>query len=181
MLFGNETEEMTVLATRIARPIHQRGLLADVVLAGLLLGPLAAPFLQAWGLLVPHMVSGMIYTMGMFVCPQPAQGLALYDGQIMAVCMRCYGTVLGLLLTRLLYVADSGTGRGWLPRYGLRALPIFAALIFAYAAEFAGQVLGWWRFDNLVVTAAGLITGIGLGLMFHPMLQGRIVATDRRV
>jgi uncharacterized membrane protein len=116
--------------------------------------------------------------MGMFVCPQPAQGLALYDGQIMAICMRCYGTLLGLLLTRLLYAADAGAGRGWLPGYRLRALPIFAALIFAYAAEFAGQVAGWWDFNNLVVTAAGLITGAGLGLMFHPLLQNQD-ATNR--
>src|SRR5206468_12013883 len=109
---------MTALARRISRPIQWRGMIADVVLAGLLLGPLAAPFLQAWGLLVPRTVSGIIYTMGMFVCPQPAQGLALYDGQSMAICMRCYGTVLGLLLTPLRYTADAGAGRGWPPRYG---------------------------------------------------------------
>ena len=165
---------MTALARRIAHPIHWRSRIADVVLAGLLLGPLAAPFLCAGGL------PDMIYTMGMFVCPQPAQGLAVYDGQIMAVCMRCYGTLLGLLLTRLLYAADAGAGHGWLPRYGLRGLPIFAALIFAYAAEFAGQVAGWWAFNNLVVTAAGLITGTGLGLMFHPMLQGQAATIGRR-
>ena len=29
-----------------------------------------------------------------------------------------------------------------------------------------------WGFDNLAVTVAGLITGAGLGLMFHPILQG---------
>jgi uncharacterized membrane protein len=177
---STKIEEMTALANRIARPIHWRSLIADVGLAGLLLGPLAAPFLLAWGLLVPRTISGVIYTMGMFVCPQPAQGIALYDGQIMAVCMRCYGTVLGLLLTRLLYAADPGAGRSWLPRYGLRALPIFAALIFAYAAEFAGQVAGLWGFNNLLVTVAGLITGVGLGLMFHPMLQSYTAATGRR-
>jgi uncharacterized membrane protein len=154
-------------------------LIADIVLAGLLLGPLAAPFLQAWGLLVPRTISGVIYTMGMFVCPQPAQGLALYDGQIMAVCMRCYGTVLGILLTRLLYAADAGAGQIWLPRYGLRGLPIFAALIFTYAAELAGQVAGLWGFDNRLATAAGLITGAGLGLMFHPLLQGQGASTRR--
>ena len=172
---------MTTLATRITRPIHWRSLIADMVLAGLLLGPLAAPFLQAWGLLVPRTISGVIYTMGMFVCPQPAQGLALYDEQIMAVCMRCYGTVLGLLLTRLVYAADAGTGRGWLPRYGPRALPIFAALIFTYVAEFVGQVAGWWGFNNLVVTAAGLITGAGLGLMFHPLLQAQAAVTQAQI
>jgi uncharacterized membrane protein len=150
-----------------------------MVLTGLLIGPLAAPFLQAWGLLIPHAVSGIIYTMGTFVCPQPAQGLSLYDGQIMAVCMRCYSTVLGLLLTRLLYAVDAGAARSWLPRYGLRVLPIFAVLIFAYAAELAGQVAGLWSFNNGAVTAAGLITGTGLGLMFHPMLQGQASATRR--
>ena len=76
------------------------------------------------------------------------------------------------VLTRLLYAADAGAARIWLPRYGLRALPLFAVLIFSYAAEFAGQVNGLWSFDNLVVTAAGLMTGVGLGLMFHPLLQG---------
>src|SRR5262249_11165303 len=155
---------------RSVRALAWRGALADLVLAGLLLGPLAAPLLWPWGLLVPHTVSGIIYTMGTFVCPQPARGLAIYDGQIMAVCMRCYGTVLGLLATRILYAADSGTGRFWLPRYGRRALPLFAALIFAYAAEFAGEVAGLWGFANPIVTIAGLVSGVGLGLMFHPLL-----------
>jgi hypothetical protein len=162
---------MTATTLRSIRSLPRRGLVADIILAALLLGPLAAPFLAAWGLLVPRAVSDIIYTMGAFVCPQPARGLPLYEGQIMAVCMRCYATVLGLLLTRLLYAAGGGAARIWLPRYGLRGLPLFAALIFAYAAELAGQVAGLWPFDNLVVTAAGLITGVGLGLMFHPLLQ----------
>lgn len=162
---------MTTLSTRLARPLSWRGLLADAVLAALLFGPLAAPFLRAWGLLAPRAVAGIIYTMGSFVCPQPALAVPLYDANLMAVCMRCYGTVLGLLITRLAYGADGGAGRAWLPRYGTRGLPIFAALIFAYAAEFAGQVAGLWPFDNTIVTLAGLLTGVGLGLMFHPVLQ----------
>jgi uncharacterized membrane protein len=162
---------MTTTTFRSIRPLARRGLVADLILAALLLGPLAAPFLAAWGLLVPRAVSGIVYTMGTFVCPQPARGLPLYDGQIMAVCMRCYATVLGLLLTWLLYAADGGISRVWLPRYGMRALLLFAVFIFAYATEFAGQVAGLWPFDNLAVTAAGLITGVGLGLMFHPLLQ----------
>lgn len=164
---------MTALSARLARPLDWRALAADAVLVALLVGPLAAPFLQAWGLFVPRTVSGIIYTMGSFVCPQPERGVALANAGIMAVCMRCYATVLGLLLTRLWYAYDAGASRAWLPRYGLRALPIFALLIFAYAAEFAGQVFGLWRFDNTLVTLAGLITGTGLGLMFHPFLQHR--------
>lgn len=162
---------MTAISPRLARPVNRRGLIADLALAGLLLGPLAAPLLQAWGLFAPRAISGIIYTMGAFVCPQPTSAVALYDGNLMAVCMRCYGTMLGLLLMRLWYAADGGAGRFWLPRYGERTLPIFAALIFAYPLEFAGQVAGLWRFDNAIVTIAGLVTGAGLGLMFHPMLQ----------
>lgn len=162
---------MATTTIRSAWTLAWRSLLADGVLAGLLLGPLAAPLLRAWALLVPRTVSGIIYTMGSFVCPQPALGLAFHDDQIMAVCMRCYGTVLGMLATRLLYAADGGAGRFWLPRYGRRALPLFAALIFAYAAEFAGEVGGLWAFRNASVTMAGLVSGIGLGLMFHPILQ----------
>jgi len=162
---------MAATTIRLARSFHWRGALADLALALLLLGPLAAPILWTWGSLVPRLGSGVIYTMGTFVCPQPALAVPLYAGQLMAVCMRCYGTLLGLLLTRLLYAADGGAGRCWLPRYCLRGLPIFALLIFAYAAEFAGEVVGLWRFDNLAVALAGLITGAGLGLMFHPLLQ----------
>jgi hypothetical protein len=159
--------------------LRWRGPIADLVLAGLLFGPLAAPFLGAWGLPAPRAISHVIYTMGMFVCPQPALGVSLYSGWIMAVCMRCYGTVLGLLLTRLLYAASGGAGRVWLARWGWLGLLIYAALIFAYAAEFAGQIAGLWRFDNLQVTAAGLITGMGLGLMFHPTLHARPTVTEQ--
>lgn len=162
---------MATLSAHITRPLNWRGIVADSVLVAMLSGPLAAPFLYAWGWFAPRTVSGIIYTMGSFVCPQPAMAVPLYDNYLMAVCMRCYGTVLGLLLTRLWYAYDAGISRAWLPRYGLRALPIFALMIFTYAAEFAGQVVGLWRFDNTVTTIAGLITGIGLGLMFHPMLQ----------
>jgi uncharacterized membrane protein len=162
---------MAAIIFRSARTIQWRGIVADAALVALLLGPLAAPLLLGSGLLAPRAVSGIVYTMGAFVCPQPAQGLPLYEGQIMAVCMRCYATLLGLLATRLLYAADGGVSRLWLPRYGVRGLPLFAALIFAYAAELAGQVAGLWRFDHGAVTLAGLITGIGLGLMFHPVLQ----------
>lgn len=162
---------MTTTTARPLAPIRWRGMLADIVLAALLIGPLAAPILYGWDALIPRGVSGIIYTMGTFVCPQPTLGPAVYDGAIMAVCMRCYGTVLGLLATRLLYAADRGAGRLWLRRYGSRALPLFAALIMAYAVEFAGQIAGLWQFDHLLMTGAGLLTGVGLGLMFHPALQ----------
>lgn len=162
---------MLITNIQPGRSVRWRGLIADLALAALLIGPAAAPLLAASGLLVPRAVSGLIYAMGSFVCPQPARAVPLYDARIMAVCMRCYGTLLGILATRLLYAHDRGSGRLWLPRHGMAALPIFAALIFSYAAEYAGQVAGLWPFDNLATTIAGLIAGAGLGLMFHPMLQ----------
>jgi uncharacterized membrane protein len=164
---------MAVTTLRTTQPIGWRGLLADAALVALLVGPIAAPFLLSWDWLVPRTIAGIVYTMGAYVCPQPARGLALYDAQIMAVCMRCYGTLLGLLATRLLFAADRGMGQVWLPRYGMRGLPLFAALVFAYPLELAGQVAGLWHFDNIAVTIAGLITGVGVGLMFHPVLQRR--------
>lgn len=154
-----------------AQLLPWRARIADLALAALLIGPPAAPLLLAWGGLLPGAIAGVVYTMGSFVCPQPARGPLLVHGLAMAVCMRCYGTLLGLLLTRILYALDKGAGHIWLPRYGLRSLPIFAILISAYAAEFAGEVAGLWRFDQLAVSIAGLICGAGLGLMFHPILQ----------
>lgn len=62
---------MTAISTRLTRPMHWRALIADVVLGGMILGPLAAPFLYAWGLLVPRTVGGIIYTMGSYVCRSP--------------------------------------------------------------------------------------------------------------
>ena len=87
---------MTTTTVRTNDSLFRRRLIADIVLAGLLLGSLAAPFLAAWGW--PGAVSNIVYMLGTFVCPQPVRGLPLYDGQIMAVCMRCYATVLGLLV-----------------------------------------------------------------------------------
>lgn len=160
-----------VMVLRWGLPRRWRGMVADGVLMGLVVGPLAAPLLQAWGWFGPRAVAMVIYTMGGFVCPQPAQGVALVDGFLMAVCMRCYGTVLGLLVTRVVYGVDGGRSGVWLARYGGWALLVFGLLIFVYAAEFAGEVAGLWGFDQGVVTLAGVVTGCGLGLMFHPLLQ----------
>lgn len=171
-LEGRYTKGYSMLGSfRLSQPRISRGLIADAVLFALLIGPLAAPLLYAWGWFVPRTVSGIITTMGMYVCPQPERGLMIGSAGLMAVCMRCYGTLLGFLLTRLWYASDRGAHWAWLPRYGLRSLPIFALLIFAYPAEFAAQIAGWWPFNNGIVTVAGLVTGVGLGLMFHPMLQ----------
>ncbi len=144
--------------------------IADFVLACMVVGPLFAPFLSASMLPLLPGIAAIIYTMGMHVCPQPEMGLALVPPFTMAVCMRCYGTVLGLLITRLLY-ANGGTGFYWLTQYGLLGAMLTSLLMMAYPAELAAQVVGLWNFNNYVVTLFGLITGVGIGLFFWPILH----------
>ena len=144
--------------------------IADIVLAGMVVGPLFAPFLSASMLPLLPGIAGIIYAMGNHVCPQPHMGLVLAPPFAMAVCMRCYGTVMGLLLTRLLY-ANGGTGFYWLTQYGLLGATISSLLMMAYPAELAAQVFGLWSFDNYVVTLFGLVTGIGWGLFVMPILH----------
>lgn len=159
------------------KSINWKSAIADIVVAGMVVGPLFAPFLSASGLLLLPGIAGIIYAMGMHVCPQPDMGLALMPPFTMAVCMRCYGTVMGVLITRLLY-AFSGGGFYWLTQYGLLGATLTSLMMIAYPAELAAQVFGLWSFNNYVVTLFGLITGVGMGLFFMPILHQRPKATS---
>ncbi|MEH1946905.1 MAG: DUF2085 domain-containing protein, partial [Nostoc sp.] len=106
------------------------------------------------------------------VCPQPDMGLDLAPPFIMAVCMRCYGTVTGLLITRLLYGVTGGKGFYWLNQYGWSGAALASVLMMAYPLELAAQVFGWWSFNNYLVTPFGLITGLAWGLFTMPILHG---------
>ncbi len=145
--------------------------IADILLAGMVVGPLAAPFLAASGLLMLPLIADIIYFMGNHVCPQPDMGVALASPFIMAVCMRCYGTVTGLLMTRLLYGATGGKGFYWLTQYGWAGAAFASVLMMAYPLELAAQVLGLWSFNNYVVMPFGLMTGLGWGLFTMPILH----------
>ncbi|OUL30359.1 DUF2085 domain-containing protein [Nostoc sp. 106C] len=148
--------------------------LADFMLAGMVIGPLAAPFLAASGVPLLPRIANIIYFMGNHVCPQPDMGLDLAPPFIMAVCMRCYGTVTGLLITRLLYGATGGKGFYWLNQYGWNGVAIASVLMMAYPLELAAQVFGLWSFNNYIVTPFGLITGLAWGLFTMPILHGRL-------
>lgn len=147
--------------------------IADFLLVGMVVGPLAAPFLAASELPMLGLIADIIYFMGNHVCPQPNMGLDLAPPFIMAVCMRCYGTVMGLLFTRLLYGVTGGKGFYWLSQYGWSGGAIATVLMMAYAWELAAQVLGWWSFNNYLVTPFGLITGLAWGLFTMPILHSR--------
>ncbi|MBD2776703.1 DUF2085 domain-containing protein [Iningainema tapete] len=145
--------------------------IADFLLLGMVVGPLAAPFLAASGVSLLSLIAGIIYFMGARVCPQPDMGVALASPHIMAVCMRCYGTVTGLLVTRLLYAGTNGRGFYWLSQYGWGGAAFASVLMMAYPLELAAQVLDLWSFNNYVVTLFGLITGLGWGLFTMPILH----------
>jgi hypothetical protein len=145
--------------------------LADVVLAALVSGPFAAPFLAASGLPVLTQISDIIYWMGQQVCPQPDMGLSLVADYRMAVCMRCYGTVLGLVLMRFLYRRDRGQSPYWLERYGLVGFGLTFALCMAYPAELALQGFDWWPISHFRMTVFGWIAGMGLGAYIMPLFH----------
>ncbi|PMB38039.1 DUF2085 domain-containing protein [Fischerella thermalis CCMEE 5330] len=145
--------------------------IADFLLLGMVVGPLAAPFLAASGLLILPGIAEIIYFMGRHVCPQPEMGMMLASPFLMAVCMRCYGTVTGLLLTRLLLGMTGGQGFYWLYQYGWSGAALASVLMMAYPLELAAEVLGWWSFNNYVVTLFGLVTGLAWGLFTMPLLH----------
>jgi uncharacterized membrane protein len=157
---------------KLTQKIQPRSLGADIVLAAIVLGPPAAPFLTAAGGPLLPLIAQIIYTMGLHVCPQPEMGLVLAPPWIMAVCMRCYGTVLGLLLTRLLYAADGSKGWYWLSHYGLRGLMLSVIMMLFYPAELYAQLWGLWGYNNYLVFPFGWVAGLGLGLLIMPWLHG---------
>lgn len=148
-------------------------LIADFLLVGMVFGPPVAPFLAASGVSLLGGIADIIYFMGNHVCPQPNMGLDLAPPFIMAVCMRCYGTVTGLLFTRLLYAVTSGRGFYWLSQYGWNGAALATVLMMAYPLELAAQVFGLWSFNNYVVTPFGLITGLAWGLFTMPILHDK--------
>lgn len=146
--------------------------LADLVLLAMVSGPFAAPFLAASGLPILSQISDIIYWMGQQVCPQPDMGLPLAGEHIAAVCMRCYGTIFGLIAMRVLYGRDRGQSAYWLYQYGLIGFGLAFAVCMAYPVELALQGFDWWPVDNVRMTLFGAIAGIGLGAFIMPMLHG---------
>jgi uncharacterized membrane protein len=153
--------------------INWGSFIGDFLLSGMVVGPLIAPFLAASRLPLLPMIANIIYFMGHHVCPQPNMGLELAPPFIMAVCMRCYGTVTGLFVTRLLYAATNGKGFYWLAQYGLSGATFAGILMMAYPLELAAQIFGLWNFNNYLVTPFGLITGLAWGLFTMPILHGK--------
>ncbi|MHC5744367.1 MAG: DUF2085 domain-containing protein [Nostoc sp.] len=162
---------MTRVAFSEDLQVNWVSLIADFLLVGMVFGPPIAPFLAASGVSLLPGIADIIYFMGNHVCPQPDMGLDLAPPFIMAVCMRCYGTVTGLLITRLLYGVTGGKGFYWLNQYGWSGVALASVLMMAYPLELAAQVFGLWSFNNYLVTPFGLITGLAWGFFTMPILH----------
>ena len=153
---------------------HQRpwkSIVADVFLAGLVSGPIAAPFLAATSLPLLPQIADIIYFMGAHVCPQPEMALTLWPPHLMAVCMRCFGTLSGLMFTRYLVARNGGNAPYWLHQYGIVGLVLTVLLCLVYPFELYAQYWEWWDYSNPVVTLFGLISGLGLGAYIMPLLH----------
>lgn len=157
------------IASSSKRPF--RSFLADFILVGLLSGPVAAPFLASTSLPILPIIADIIYAMGRLVCPQPDMGLMLMDPNIMAVCMRCYGTLMGVVVMRYLVKQSGGKERYWLHQYGGVGFVACIALCLVYPAELYAQIWDWWEYNNVIVTLFGLISGLGLGAYIMPLLH----------
>lgn len=161
-----------------------RGAIADVILVALVSGPIAAPQLAALKMFPFSLIAQIIYFMGEHVCPQPEMGLILMPSNSMAVCMRCYGVLLALVTTRFLYARNHGSGFYWLNQYQFWGAAIASILTFAYPIEMITQILGWWSYNNYVVTIFGYLTGLGIELFIVPVLYnqarvtGWVLSTD---
>jgi hypothetical protein len=159
------------LTSRVGNPWRLKPLLADVVLLGLIFGPPIAPFLRASGIFPLTLIADIIYTMGEAVCPQPDMGLTLIGTNQMTVCMRCYGTVLGLVAMRWLFSRDRGRSGYWLEQYGLWGFALTFVICMAYPLELALQKNLWWAMNHGVMTVFGFIAGLGLGAYIMPVFH----------
>lgn len=157
-------------STSNQKSINWQGLFADIILTALLSGPIAAPFLAKSGIFPLNFIASIIYFMGGVVCPQPEMSLIIASPHLMAVCMRCYGLLLALLTTRLLYVKNQGQGWYWLSQYRFTGATIASILICAYLGEMLAQIFHLWSYNNWIVTGFGYVTGLGIGLFFAPVL-----------
>lgn len=146
--------------------------LADIFWIALASGPIAAPFLAASGWLFLPQIADIIYALGQRVCPQPDLGLPLVANHGMAVCMRCYGTVAGLIFMRWLYGRTRGAGSYWLEQYGIWGFTLCFILCLAYPLELAMQGFSWWGMNPVVMTLFGGIAGVGLGAYLMPAIYG---------
>ena len=146
----------------------------DAILWTLILGPIVSPLFRATGLpLVAD--SGLLARelLATYICPTPDRSIMLL-GLPMAVCVRCWGATLGLLVARVLVAraADSRIMQGFLALPWAARLLICALPFLLWPLEIVGQVRGWWFAPLGVLLLNGAQAGLAAGLFFCSVWPG---------
>jgi len=172
---------MIIVTSKEKLHIAWVSLIADFLLLGMVVGPPIAPFMAGSNFFLFPQIADIIYFLGDHICPQPNMGLELAPPFAMIVCMRCYGTVSGLFITRLIYTVNSGREFYWLSQYGLNGAALATVLMMAYPWELAAEVFGLWSYNNYLVIPFGLITGLAWGLFAMPILHHQTKLTNEKI
>ena len=156
--------------------------LLHLALAVLFLGPIISPLFRATGL--PLLSGAGLLArdlLSTYVCPTPERSYMLL-GLPMAVCARCWGATIGLLLARTLFIARGvrretrGEGVSVLERFchAPLALRLFlAALPFLlWPLEIVGATRGWWFAPTWLLLLNGAQAGLFAGIFFCSIWKG---------
>lgn len=145
-------------------------LIADIVLAVIIAGPVLAPLFAASGLppltLVAHR---LIYPLGLLICPEDFM-LPGWHGDVLAVCSRCYAAIIGLSAVRV-----AVSGRTPLPallaRFGQRERTLFVlATVALWQFDVWGMNRRLWLHDHPYEIATGLLLGLAVGLAAYRLI-----------
>lgn len=145
-------------------------------LAVLFLGPIIAPLFRATGLPLISDAGVLAHDLlTLYVCPTPELSYFVLDLP-MAVCARCWGATIGLLMARALPFDRLGwmaalrsglLGLAWPVRLLLCALPFLL-----WALEIGGYAQGWWFPPLWLVLINGVQAGFAAGLFFCSVWPG---------
>ena len=156
--------------------------LLHLALAVLFLGPIVSPLFRATGL--PLLSGAGLLArdlLSAYVCPTPERSYMLL-GLPMAVCARCWGATIGLLLARTLFtvktegqesrsprrsVLHTYTTLAWPVRLFLSALPFLL-----WPLELVGAARGWWYAPLWLLLMNGAQAGLFAGIFFCSAWKG---------
>lgn len=144
-------------------------IISSLVVLGWLLLILGAPVLKASGY---QSISTPIYHFFSYLCHQMPSRSFFVDGEQFAVCSRCFGVYLGLVLGFLVYPL-------WRPIDEIEPIPrfwLFLSLV-PIGVDWSLGVFGIW--ENTFATR--LITGLILGLACATFMMPALVEITRNV
>ena len=145
-----------------------------LALAVLYFGPIISPLFRATGL--PLLADAGVLArdlLSTYVCPTPERSYMLL-GLPMAVCARCWGATIGLLLARALFWRSTRHSAlqpylalTWPLRLLISALPFLL-----WPLEIMGAARGWWYAPLWLLLLNGAQAGFFAGVFFCSIWKG---------